>query len=342
MSFVMGVWESFVLPTLAGISFSVIAVAYRLGQSRGIAPLDLLGLCAAAGTAVFAVLFVRSGLPLGSLPIHLWIWGILGGLGQYAAVKMLAEGLRLGPLSPLWCMLSLAFVPTLVYSAMFLGEGLRPLQYAALAASILCVISASAKPEMPGASSGRRQDLPARLLYLVLLVAILVTNSLLPIGQRVLNAGTTAQGDSNPGSGHFLLMLCYLTLMLSVALDAVLVKRTAFPRRTWLLLGLLTAAGSICGLGLLNMCASSAIVFAVQGIVSIVLVAVISVLAFRENTSASWYGTIVLGVLAVTLANWNAVADRTAISGQEPATIATCRPVQTAGSVVPSGDVEPR
>ena len=62
----------------------------------------------------------------------MWLWGILGGLGQYAAVKMLAGALRLGPLSPLWCMVSLAFVPTLVYSALFLGEGLKHLQYAAI------------------------------------------------------------------------------------------------------------------------------------------------------------------------------------------------------------------
>ena len=81
-------------------------------------------------------------------------------------------------------------------------------------------------------------------------------------------------------------------------------------KKAWLLLGLLTAAGSICGLGILNTCASSAIVFAVQGIVQIVVVAIISVLAFRERTSASWYGTIVLGVLAVTLANWDVAAGR--------------------------------
>jgi len=33
----------------------------------------------------------------------------------------------------------------------------------------------------------------------------------------------------------------------------------------------------------------------------------VSVLAFGERTSPSWYGTIVLGVLAVTLANWDAM-----------------------------------
>ena len=39
----MGALESFVLPAVAGVSFSAIAVAYRLGQPRQIAPLDLLG-----------------------------------------------------------------------------------------------------------------------------------------------------------------------------------------------------------------------------------------------------------------------------------------------------------
>ena len=341
MDLSMGALESFVLPALAGVSFSVIAVAYRLGQPRRIVPLDLLGICAAMGAAVFAVLFSRTGVPLAALPAHVWLWGILGGLGQYAAVKMLAGALRLGPLSPLWCMVSLAFVPTLVYSALFLGEGLKPLQYAAIAASVLCVFAASAKPDEPGASQGRRSDLSARLLYLVLLVAILLTNSLLPIGQRVLNSRPSPLGDAGSGHGHFLLLLCYLTLLLCAVLDAVLTGHTPASKRTWLLLGLLTAAGSICGLGILNTCASSAIVFAVQGIVQIVVVALISVLAFRERTSPSWYGTIMLGVLAVTLANWDAAVGSRMPPDREPVTMLTGQPAITERPALPGPQGQP-
>ncbi len=304
----MGAVQSFVLPAMAGISFSVIAVAYRLGQSRRIAPLDLLGICGAVGAGIFAMLFARTGVSLGAVPLPVWLWGILGGLGQYAAVKMLAGALRLGPLSPLWCMVSLGFVPTLVYSAMFLGEAMRPLQYAAIGASVLCVMAAAAKPDDPAAAAGRRQDRFAWLLYPLLLVAILLTNSVVPIGQRALNAQSAGLAEAGPAHGHLLLCLCYLMLMLCAIVDALITRRPRGTLANLAMLGLLTSVGSVCGLAILNTCASSAIVFAVQGIVQIVVVALISVLAFGERTSASWYGTIVLGILAVTLANWDAVA----------------------------------
>jgi hypothetical protein len=337
----MGLLESFVLPALAGVSLSLIAVAYRLGQPRNVTPLDLLGVCSVMGAAVFAALFVRTGVALASIPAQVWLWGVLAGLGQYAAVKMFAGAMRLGPLSPLWCMVSLGFIPTLVYSAAFLGEALRPLQYAAIAASILCVVAASAKPDPAGGPPHGLAGLPAdgragwrtgpsgRLLYLVMLAAILLSNGVLPMSQRATNAHAQGLDGAGAAYGHLLLLLCYFTLVVAAVLDAAVTKRPRGTAGDLVLLGLLTGVGSICGLALLNACASSAIVFAIQGIVQILVVAVVSLLAFGERTSPSWYGTIVLGVLAVTLANWNAMTDRprtAAGHAQPPAAMAPAPP----------------
>ncbi len=316
----MSLLESFVLPALAGVSLSLIAVAYRLGQPRNLTPLDLLGACSVMGAAVFAVLLARDDVPLANVPAQVWLWGILAGVGQYGSVKMFAGAMRFGPLSPLWCMVSLGFIPTLVYSAVFLGEALRPLQYAAIAASVLCVVAASAKPDpagrpphgsagwRPNGHAGWRTDRSARLLYLGMLAAILLSNSLLPMSQRATNAQAQGPTGAGPAYGHLLLLLCYVTLVVTASLDAAVTSRPRGTVRDLVLLGLLTGVGSICGLALLNACASSAIVFAVQGIVQILVVAVVSVLVFGERTSPSWYGTIALGVLAVTLANWDAMA----------------------------------
>ncbi len=310
--------ETFILPALAGGGFSLVAIAYRLGQPRNIIPLDMLGICGAIGAVLFAGLGMRIG-SIADVPAQVWLWGLVGGLGQYVAIKMLGCALRIGPLSPLWCVLSLAFVPTLVYARVFLTEDLLPLQYLAIAASILCVLVASIRPaEDAAADEGAASTITAAavraarlrtgLIYLALLLAIFMINSLLPIGQRVLGELKAADGRGfNLLYGHWFLATVYAMLAVCALLDAVATGRTQASRRALLALGVLAGAGSMSGLGLLNLCSSSAIVYAVAGITQILIVAVISVIAFGERTSATWYAALALGVLAVALANWNQV-----------------------------------
>ncbi len=306
-------FESFFLPMLAGVSFSLIAVAYRVGQPRGIAPIRMLGVASAVGALVFAILFGQTHLHLYDVPRAVWVWGIVGGVGQYVTIRLFGVALRLGPLSPLWCVVSLAFIPTLAYSGLFLSETLVPLQYVAIATSVLCVIAASirpaqaetAGPSVSDRSSRRRQD----LLYLAVLGTVLVTNSLLAIGQRNLGqmrAGCSA-GDFR-AYGFVLLAVAYLVLTICVAVDVLRPGQPSKPFGAVIGLGVLLAVGSMGGLGLLNACSTSTIVFAVAGITQIIIVAVVSVLAFGERTSVGWYGTIGLGILSVALANWQQIA----------------------------------
>lgn len=301
--------ESFVLPGLAGGSFSLIAVAYRLGLPRGVTPIQMLGVAAVAGAIVFGGLFGGTGMQMHNVPLSVWMWGILGGLGQYAAVRLFTTALRLGPLSPLWCVVSLAFIPTLAYSGVFLSETLRPLQYLAMITSVLCVIVASLSTGRDETSGSSPDAKPAKaqrntLLYLAVLATVFITNSLLAIGQRNLGAMRGAcDAAAFRSYGHFLLVLAYLVLAIGVGVDLGLSRRSHGPWKAPILLGLLLAVGSMGGLALLNACSSSAIVFAVAGITQILIVAVISVAIFGERTTLSWYGTIILGVLSVVLAN---------------------------------------
>ncbi len=307
----LGIVECSCLAALAGASIGLIAVAYRLGQPRGLLPLDVLAACCVLGTAVFGAAFWTSGGHLAAMPAGLWAWGLAAGLGQYAAVRLLGAALRFGPLAPAWCVVSLNFVPTMVYSAMFLSEKLLPLQYAAIAISVLCVVVASTKPQ-PGEDGPKRPGhaLPAgglarQAAYLAILVGIFVLGSLLPVALRALGEQRAALGDSlGRQCGHFLLLQSYTVLMVCGLVDTGLSGRLRASPRALAALGLLAGIGSVSGLALLSLCASSTMAFPVASIAQIVVVAVISVLAFGEKPTANWYGTIVLGVLAVALANW--------------------------------------
>ncbi len=302
-----------VLPALAGVSFSLVAVVFRLGASRGLEPLHLLGMGSVLGIAVFSILAWRGGIDLSALPPALWVLPVLAGVGQYVTLKLFAAGMRMGPISAVWCMVSLHFVPTLVFAAAFLSEDLLPLQYAGIGASVLCVLFASANvapaDDAATAPALPREGWRQRLLYLALLLTLLLTNSVLSISQRILGGWSDAGPDEAMRyHGHFLLALCYLTIAVLAAIDTVVLGHRLPSWKVTISLSLLLAAGSMCGLALLNACARSAVVFAVAGIMQILVVALVSVTAFRERTTPAWYATIISGVLAVLLGNWNALA----------------------------------
>lgn len=307
----LGVLECTCLAALAGACIALIGVTYRLAQPRGLLPLDVLAVCCVLGAAIFGTAFWTSGGQVASMPASLWAWGLAAGLGQYGAVKLFGSALRFGPLAPAWCVVSLNFVPTMVYSAMFLSEQLLPLQYAAVAASALCVVVASIKPEPDGTTRAAWpvSPLARQALYLAILAGIFLVGSLLSVAIRALGEQKATLGDTlGRQYGHFLLLQCYVVLMVCGLMDTALSGRLRTAPKALAALGLLAGIGSVSGLALLQLCASSTMAFPVASISQIVAVAVVSVLAFREKPTANWYGTIALGVLAVVLANWQQIA----------------------------------
>lgn len=306
----MGALECSCLAALSGAVIGLIAVAYRLGQPRGLLPLDVLAACCVLGTTVFGAAFWSSGGQIAAMPASLWAWGLAAGLGQYGAVKLFGMALRFGPLAPAWCVVSLNFVPTMVYSAIFLSEQLLPLQYAAVAASALCVVVASIKPKPDGTTRAAWpvNPLARQGLYLAILAGIFLVGSLLSIAIRALGEQKAVLGDAlSRQYGHFLLLQCYAVLMVCGLLDTSLSGRLRVAPRALAALGLLAGVGSVSGLALLQLCSSSTMAFPIASISQIVVVAVISVLAFGEKPTANWYGTVALGVLAVVLANWQEI-----------------------------------
>jgi drug/metabolite transporter (DMT)-like permease len=295
-----------VLPMLAGAGFAAIGVAYRMGERRGISAPHILAVVALAGTIVFAM---RSNLAAWNVPLAVWVWGVLSGVTQFAAVKLIGPALRRGPLSPLWCAVSLGFVPAVLYAAVVWGERVAGMQMLAVAAGVACVVAASINPKpQAGEARARNAGHFGRILaYGLLLVTIFVVNSTITVAMTDLGkrpgSGAAAYGQRY---GAEYLMLLYASLGACILVDNVIGRR-GLPGRAVLLLGPLAAVGSIVGLDMQSRCLiwyPPAVVLAVAGVSAIVLVAVLSVIIFKERPTAFWLATIALGVGAVVLANW--------------------------------------
>lgn len=302
---------SLAVPAAAGVGFAVIAVCYRIGQARNVTAPPIAGILSA-----FAMLYCLWGawheLPVA--PRLVWVWGIASGLSQYATVRLLTVALRLGPLSPLWCAVALGFVPQTVYALLRFGEPVDTMQVFGLGCGIACVVLASRRgtPSSPGSGQVKHSaDGSDKLLYAAVLLGILIVNSLPAMGLKDLSRACGP--DGRPWSqcfGNTFLLLMYACLGLPVLVESLVVRRQSWPWRRALPLGALAGAGSVFGMTMMALASElqAAAAFPVMGMVSILLVAVVSVMAFRERADSLWFGVIGLGLASVVLANWQQVA----------------------------------
>jgi hypothetical protein len=296
------------MPVATGVGFALIAIAYRLGQTRGVGPPQIVLLISVAGAVYFGV--AAWPLDLAGLPPLVLAFGVVAGLGQYLGVKLIRPILDRGPLSPLWCAMSLYFLPASLYAYLVWGERIRAHQYAAIAAAVACVVIASIGQgrSAPSESDHARPDRPVRrkILYGLMLVGVLIFNSLMAVCIKDLGTRPAPEGGSYMDHhGHVMYLLFYVALGAAILPDLLITRAYRVPLRSALLLGLLGSAGSIGGLMALRVCAAypAGVVFTIAGVTSILTVAVVSVLALGEKADATWYGTVATGVLAVILAN---------------------------------------
>ncbi|MBU4199042.1 MAG: EamA family transporter [Verrucomicrobia bacterium] len=300
---------STVLPLLAvlsGLCFTAIGVAYRLGQERGITPLQILFWASLVG-----IVFFGARTPIESwttAPRVVWIWAILGGFSQYLGLHLTAKALRLGPLSPYWCATNLTFLITALVAAFFWDESITLLQSLGLASGIGAVLAGvwSVTPttginrQTTPASWGQRMDYASTLCLLMLI------NSLMPIAIKALSREALPSGEDalSQFSGVFTTTM-YVSLWLGMAVDMIL--RGAWRRPDLRLIGLaaLAGGGSVGGFLLWCLCAklSAAVLFTLSCIASIVGAGLVSVILFREKASAFWFLMMGLAVLTILLLN---------------------------------------
>lgn len=288
----------YVVPSVVGILFALIGVAYRLGQARGIGTPTVVLYMAAAGAAVFG--WLSLGTAWAEVPARVLVLGIAAGVAQYLTIRLCGAALRRGPLSPLWCALNLVFVVVIVYAWAALGESLSPAKLVALAVAVGAVVVASvATPPAEGAPAAG-----GGAVYFAILLGAMLSNAVLhtalkDLGTRELPGG----GPISERFGMVFLFLVYTFLGLPIVAELVLTRARDVFSPAAVGAGALAAFGSLAGFFLLAASAGApaAVVFTLSAIFSLMGGSLASVVFFGEKASGRWFLMMGLAIAAVVL-----------------------------------------
>lgn len=287
---------------LSGLGFALIAIAYRIGHHRGVSPMAILMIVCCGGVAFF--LRQSPAVSFHTVPWVVWALAIGSGVGQILSLSLVPVALRHGPLTPLWCAISLNFLPVILLAHFAWGEGTSGPQWIGVTMGAACVVISSFAQHPPQDEHRARPGARSIFLYAGLLALVLLSNSLIIVCMKYLGMVRWHAGTLNSAYGNIMLAGMYATLLLG-ALVYQVVTRAAYSRYL-LPLGLLATFGSVGGLALLNRCVvvvPAALAFTVSGIVSLLVIALIAVFAFRERANAVWYAMMASGLAAVILVN---------------------------------------
>ena len=295
------------LAMLAGLSFSLIAIAYRSNSARGIPPSF-----AAVGMGLAGVLwfgfrsFSGAGAPGWDAPALVWIWGAINGLAQGFSVYLYRVGLRHGPLGPVWCAGNLTFVTPALYAVALLNEALIPLQMAGMAAAFLCVaVSSMGHGEEPGPRGVARASARQRLLYGGVLLGLVFLTGLVGVGLKHMTVAVQGGVPLNPRYNDCFMLGMYIVFSVCVLGESLKFGRPAASWKRLGVNGLIGGVGSVGGMVLTSKVSAlpGGIGFAVVSVSSVLAGALITSFGFHEKRGRAWYATLALAVLSVVLFN---------------------------------------
>ncbi len=290
---------------LSGVSFALMGVAYRLGHPRHVHESHLFGLAAVAG----GIVFTARALPtLRETPALVWGLAAFVGLTQAGVIHGVRLALRWGPLTPMWCVLMLNFVPVIGFTAIGYGEVPTRGQLLAIVAALGCVGFAAtlSAPAAEEATAAAPRPTRHPLAYGLLLIGMLFICSLLNISMKFLALQQVgADSDLMRLHGDAFRAVLYWVIVLGTGADQLLHRRAIPNPRATLVLGALTAAGTIGGLWFIGRClnAPTAAVFVAGTMASLVAAALAGALLFHERTTWRWFATVGCGLAAAGLAS---------------------------------------
>lgn len=295
----------FLLPiaALSGAGFALIGIAYRIGQSRHILPTHIMTVISCGGSMFFLSRIMSH--PQQSVPLIIFLMGAFCGISNYFLVKLVTIGLRMGPLSPVWCAMALSFLPAVIYAAAFLGERLGLLQLLSLASAVGCVLVASLGQKSDPRKSELR-SIRSILMYAGCLLAILIVSGAAFLSIKHLESIPSEFGKTYIDLyGAYFFLALYASLAISLLIEVLSRRRFQVPLGKTLILGIFGMLGSLTGM-LGTQAASqlpAAVAFTLSGVTSILVAALVSVLFLGEKANKNWYATVALGILAVVLIN---------------------------------------
>lgn len=293
------------LSALSGLCLALIGIAFRIGQSKNIFPLHIatsIGIC---GALFFGV--QMDWRLLGEIPLFIYILALLNAGGQILAMELTKVSLKRGPLSPVWCALNLNFLVVIIYSGIAFHESITLYQMLALLLGILSVMAAAS---IGGSESGenRRMTMKDKAIYGAILFVILIANSVVFLTIKDLSTRLVPGKSITYLAAYLPNIYFILYAIMAVVCGAVVASQKNKPSSGLDLVkvGLMAGVGSIAGLFLLSLCARypAALVFTVNGAVTILGGTLASVFFFGEKRSRAWYLTIGAAVAAVILSNF--------------------------------------
>lgn len=287
------------LALLGGLMFAIGGVGYKVGANGNARPIQCAVFLSIAGTIVFGIIGRDEWK---NLTLWITLATIVVGFFQYVVIALLRVAFKLGPLSPTWCAVSLAFIPVIVYSAIGCGETLSLWKYLSIAATIGAIVSASNSSH--GGEKVER-SFKEKVYYCVILLLLLLTNCSLPLAlkiySRIMLPGTEI--PVSQACGNAILSIVYFMILLCGVIDLTAGRKWVFNRLAFFG-GALLAIGAASGYGLQLLLvdrAPAVIVFALCNTVSILGTALISVFVLREKITVSWYFTVGFSIMAILL-----------------------------------------
>lgn len=290
---------------ISGIGFGLIGVMFRYGQNKNVIPIHISMIMGIAGAIFF-------GLQVNweqffNLPMLIIILPLLTAVGNLIAMHFTKVSLSKGPLSPLWCAMNLTFLTVVIYSTIMFSEKILPFQYVALLTGIICVLMASTLGDAKSDENNKRSAKDI-LIYGSALLIVLLGNSAAFIVIKDLstrfvtfNNGITYMAEYR-NSIYFIM---YVSMAITCLGLALIQKAKPDSYKDLFIIGSVAAIGSIVGMLLLGFAAAlpAALIFTINGMVSILVGVIASVIAFGEKRTKAWYGTVGFGILTVILIN---------------------------------------
>ena len=290
------------LAVVAGCSLALMGFTYKIGARRKITPAQIMLIVCVFGTISYGIRC--AWIDWSTVPWWFWLVGLGIGVTQCLAIELMGIGLKMGPLSALWCAVGLGFLPVLLYGRIFLGQSLDGWKIAGVIAAVGCVVAASmgqgSGAAGPGLKAGRKA-----MGFLAMIVVLTLLNAALSVAQFDLGLRASPNGGSYLSQlGDLYYLMIYVTLG-GFLLAELSIRRVGIAPKGLLSLGLVAGFGSVVGLQLSGQAASLAkgIAYPICGASGILITAIVATIAFHEKRTKYWYLTVGLGVLAVVLGN---------------------------------------
>jgi drug/metabolite transporter (DMT)-like permease len=207
--------------------------------------------------------------------------------------------------------MNLTFLTVVIYSTFMFSEKILPFQFVALLTGIICVALASTLGN-PTQGESKKRTLKDIIIYGTALIIVLLGNStafvvIKDLSTRSISMDSPITYMSEYRSSIYFLM--YLAMAITCFVLAIVQKAKPDSYKDLIVIGTIAAIGSIVGMLLLGFAAAlpAALIFTINGMIAILIGVIVSVVAFGERKTKTWYATVGFGILTVILINMDSL-----------------------------------